>query len=84
MGSLIFADLAAVFIEGDIPHPMDSVFDGPMMAIEGKQLGGVCLLLGEAGNTIDGLGAKGLSVKVGDAAFQAEDLGGIGEVGVAD
>ncbi len=84
MRSGLFAHLAAVFIEGDITDPVDSVFDGPMMAVEGKQAGWICLLRAETGDSVDHLVAWVLAVEIGNGAFQAEDLGLIGKVAVSD
>lgn len=54
LGASKLADLATIFIEGDITDPVESVFNGPMAAVEGEDAGGICLSGGEAGNAEDG------------------------------
>ena len=56
-----FSDLAAVLVEGDIAHPVQAVFDAPMVPMEGQQP--VCpgLLRGEVGEAEDLLGVSGRS-----------------------
>ena len=84
MGSCLLAYLATVFIEGHIAHPVDSVLDGPMITVEGKDTVWISHLWAEAGNSVDRHEARVLPVQIGDGAFEAEDLGGIGELGVSD
>lgn len=32
LGSLVFADRARIFVEGDIQDPLQIIFDGPVLA----------------------------------------------------
>lgn len=84
MRPCFFAHPAPIFIEGNIAHPVDSIFDRPVVAVEGKQPGGVRLLWGETGDSVNHLATLVLSVEIGDGAFQAKDLGQIGELAVSD
>jgi len=44
LGTGSFSDAAAVFIEGDIPHPVQAIFDAPMTATQIQQTGRIGLL----------------------------------------
>ena len=44
------ADLAAVFVEGDVANVMELVLDTPMASDDGEQSGGVRLIGGQAGD----------------------------------
>ena len=47
-----FGDLAGVFVEGDIPHVVRTVFDAPVAAPPGEQLSRIRLV---SWNTADGV-----------------------------
>ncbi len=78
------ADLAAVLIEGHIAHPVEPVLDRPVGAVEGEQPGGIRGGGREAGDPVGHLRTRVLPVEIGRVAFEAEDLGRIGEREVAD
>jgi len=52
LGGSAGSDLAAVLVEGNIPHPVQAVLDAPVSSHEVQQLRGRCLLRGEAGDEI--------------------------------
>jgi hypothetical protein len=72
--------VAAVFIEGDIAHPVQAIFDGPMTATQVQQTGWIGLLGAEAGDGVDGFAALFFFEDFGDIALDAQDLADIGEV----
>lgn len=76
-------NLRTVFVEGDIPHPMVSVFNLPMAPIQLQQA--LRLRLGgrETGDQISGfpLGFPGLQVF--REAFDDGDLAAVGEIDLA-
>jgi hypothetical protein len=49
--------LGSVFVEGGVADVVFAVLYAPVSAVEGEDVGGVCLVGGEAGDAIDGLGA---------------------------
>jgi len=51
------SDLGSVFVEGGVADVVFAVLYSPVSAVEGEDVGGVCLAGGEAGDAIDGLGA---------------------------
>jgi len=77
-----FSDLAAVLVEGDIAHPVQAVFDAPMVPIEGQQP--VCpgLLRGEVGEAEDLLGMCLAGFEAGHLPLDAADLADAGKVEV--
>ncbi len=79
MGPGMFADAAAIFIEGPIADPMQAVFNGPMAAIEREQAGWVRFLRTQAGDAIDGFGAGFPGDELGGVALDAKDLSGVGK-----
>ncbi len=80
--AMALADLAAVLIESDIAHPVEAVFDAPMVSIEGQQP--VCpgLLWSEVGETEDLLGAYLAGLEPGHLPLDAADLADVGKVEV--
>jgi len=78
------ADLGAIFIEGDVPHPVEAVLDRPVGADEREEPGRRGLGRGEAGHPVHGLAVRRARRALGDGAMQTEDLAdvGKGEVGV--
>jgi hypothetical protein len=76
--SVAAADLATVFAVGNVANPMQPVFDVPMSAPAGEQLGGVGPLVRDAGDGelhFDG------SLAVADRGpFQAADLSQAGPI----
>ncbi len=54
LGRMARANLAAIFIEGDVAHPMQAVLDTPMAPPKGGQAGGVGLIRVEAREGIPG------------------------------
>ena len=44
-----FADLAAIFIKGDIPNPVEAIFNRPVIAVEGEQAGRASVFRSQAG-----------------------------------
>ena len=78
-----FANAAAVLVEGDVAHPVQAVFDGPMRTAQIQQAGRVGLLGGEAGDAVDGFGVLFLGEDLGGLALDTEDLADVGEVQVA-
>jgi hypothetical protein len=83
LGAGAFANAAAVFIEGDVAHPVQAVFDGPMSTAQIQQAGRVGLLGGEAGDAVDGFVAVFLAEDFSGIALDTEDLADVGEVQIA-
>jgi hypothetical protein len=83
LGARAFANAAAVFIEGDVAHPVQAVFDGPMSTAQIQQAGRVGLLGGEAGDAVDGFGAPLFAEQLSGIALDTEDLADVGEVQIA-
>ncbi len=54
LGRMARANLAAIFIEGDVAHPMQAVLDAPMAPPKGGQAGGVGLIRVETRERIPG------------------------------
>ncbi|HSL09596.1 MAG TPA: hypothetical protein VK887_16700 [Pseudonocardiaceae bacterium] len=80
------ADLGSVFVEGDVADMVLTVFDGPMSAVEGEDVGGVGLAGGEAGDAVHGLVAfaQWVAVQVRHLAGDLPCLVDAGEVQVRD
>ena len=78
----MLANPRAVLIKGHIPHPMDLVFDRPMIAVVLKQPCRAGFLWGKAGDTIDALRMEFFPRQIGCMAMDAENLCEIGEIGV--
>ena len=76
------ADLGAVFIEGDVPHPVEAVLDRPVGADEREEPGRGRLGGRQAGHAVDGLAPRRARRALRDGAGQAEDLADVGEVKV--
>ena len=76
-------DLGAVFVEGDIPHPVQAVLDGPVGADEGEEPGRRGLGRREAGHPVDGLAAGRARREEGGGPAEAEDLADVGKGEVA-
>ncbi len=68
-----------IFIKSNIPDVMKAVFDSPMTANQLQQANRIGFLRSQAGNAIDGFAALFASDHFGGMAFDAEDLGGMGE-----
>jgi len=76
-------DLGAVLVEGDVPHPVEPVLDGPMGADEREEARRRGLGRREARDPVDGLGARGARREDRRGAAQAEDLSDVGEGEIA-
>lgn len=83
LSSRSFADLAAIFIKGDIANPVAAIFNRPMIPIQGEQAGRTGLVRHQAGQAIDGFAAEFPGDQFGDVALEAEHLGHIREGEVA-
>ena len=79
LSSRSFADLAAIFIKGDIPNPVEAIFNRPMIPAQRDQAGRAGLLGSETGQAIDGFAAAFAGDDFGDVALDAENLGRIRE-----
>lgn len=79
-------DLGSVFVEGDVADMVLAVFDGPMAAVDGEDVGGVGLAGGEAGDAVHGLVAlaQWVAVQVKHLAGDLPCLVDAGEVQVRD
>src|SRR5690606_24787079 len=53
---------------------MAAVLDGPVVAIEGQDAGGVCGVGSVAGDTVDELGGGFAAFLIGDVTFDEKDL----------
>jgi hypothetical protein len=80
--SVANSDLRAVLIEGDIPDPVQSVFNGPMATDQLEEANGVRLLRGEAGDAVDDFVVLFVGEGVGDVAINTKDLGDMGEADI--
>ena len=76
---LAAADGAAIFTQGDIAAPVQTIFDLPVLTDEMEQTRGRCDLRGKAGDAIDSLGGGALAA--GNASLQLKDLGDIRPLG---
>lgn len=76
----MFAHPRAIFIEGDIAHPMEPVFDRPMAPAQFEQPLGSGLVGFKTGDAIDRFGAEFLTDYFGDIAPDGKDLCGMREV----
>jgi hypothetical protein len=71
------ADLAAVFVEGDVPDVVGLVLDAPMAPREGEEVGRIGLIGGQAGDA-DGHFRLDLAGGLADAAaLEAVELPGV-------
>jgi hypothetical protein len=79
-------DLGSVFVEGDVADVVFAVFDSPVSAVEGEDVGGVGLEGGEAGDAVHGLVARAqwVAVQVEHLAGDRPGLVDAGEVQVRD
>ena len=80
--AVAFADTTMVLAPCDITWPMDAIFDAPVAAPPGQQLGCVGLVSRHAGNRIDDF--RGLPIPTLRGAFQAADLRHARPVQMAD
>lgn len=55
LGAVASADLRAILIEGDVTHPVQTVFNLPLTAVELQQIGRRGFLFGEARHPVDHL-----------------------------
>ena len=62
-GSGVGADLAAVFVVGDVADPVQAVFYGPVAADPGGEFGCGGLLGGQAGDHVDDFGGPLLGIQ---------------------
>ena len=83
LGTVAFAHLRSVLVEGDVAHPVKAVFDGPVAPGEFEELGRGGFLGASRGNAADhfvmGLGGGAFVTD----PFDLEDLGAVGERDVA-
>lgn len=75
-------DTRAVLAEGHVADIMGAVLDAPVAAVELQQAVRVSLLRRQTGHEEDGLVALLTGFELGDFAFDATDLGDIGEVDI--
>jgi len=73
LGAVALADLAAVFVEGDVADIMDFVFDGPVPANVLEEQGRAVEFCGEAADSIRDFVFRIVAAKVGGVALNAED-----------
>ena len=73
---------AAVFIEGHIANPMQTVFDGPVAATQPQQPLRISDCAGEAGDTIHRFRASFLADHVRGFPLQDEDLGSMRKMNI--
>lgn len=78
------AYLGAVFVVGDVAHVVRSILDAPVAAGVRGEVGWVGLLVGQAGDAVDGLLRAGQAAGVADVAVDAEGLVDTGEVQACD
>ncbi len=78
-----FADLAAIFIKGDIPNPVEAIFNRPMIPVQREQAGRAGFWGSETGQAIDGFAAEFPGDDFGDVALDAEHLGRMREGEIA-
>lgn len=74
------ADLGAVFVVGDVSHPVDLVLDGPVSADPRGKLGWFGLVDVKVGDGVDGLGGEAFRLVEASAAADLQRLGGVREV----
>jgi hypothetical protein len=79
LGAVPGADLAAVLVEGDVPHPVRPVPDLPLAADQRCQAGGIGPGSVRAGDAVADLGAQGATGKVGGVPRQHQHLRRMGE-----
>ena len=73
------ADLGAVLIERDIPHPVEAILNGPVGADERQEVGRGGLGRREARDAVDGLAAVRPRRELLHLALETEDLPDMGE-----
>lgn len=81
-GAIAGSDLGAVFVEGYVADPMESVFDTPLASVEPEDSLGGSLRRGEAGNTIDCLGGFLVFPEMSHGPPYAKDLAHVRELQV--
>jgi len=79
LGSITFANTAAIFVKGDIAHPVQAVLDGPMSSSQFKNAFRTSLLRGERCDTVDDFVANFSSGNFFGVAFYTKDLSDIGK-----
>ena len=83
VGSVAGAQLVAVLIEGDVPHPVQAVLDAPVALDPGGDLVGLGGQHGQGADQVHhltGLPASPLTVGPGARTPHLQDLGDVGEV----
>jgi hypothetical protein len=70
-------------VEGDVPHPVNLVFYGPVGSLVVVEVSGACEVGGQAGDAEGDLLPGPGSVEAAGVAARAEDLSRAGEEGVA-
>ena len=81
-GTVAGSDLAAVLVEGDIPHPVASVLDAPVATVDGQQARWISLLWLEARDQVGDLTGRLAALNVSDIPLYLGDLAAVGEVKV--
>lgn len=74
LGAVAFADLTAVLVKGDVPDPVQAVFDCPMATGQIQYAHGICTIRGETGNPVDGFGVLFVVDQFCDVALDAKAL----------
>jgi hypothetical protein len=74
--------LGAVLVVGDVAYVVCAVFDAPVAADVGRDVGGIGLVGGQAGDAVDGLGGAVQAADDVPAALDAPGLVDTGEVEV--
>lgn len=74
LGSVAFSDLTTVLVKGDVPDPMQAVFDCPMTPGQIQYALRIGLIMGKAGNPIDGFDVLFAVDQCCDVALDAKTL----------
>ncbi len=83
LGPGSFSNLGAIFVEGDIPYPVQAILDPPVAPVESEKPAGRSLRRTQARYTEDHLVAHGGAVELRGDSFDPKDLLGVREVQVA-
>jgi hypothetical protein len=78
-GSVAGPGLGSVFVVGDVSDIVDPVFDAPVAAGEVVEVGGACVVGGDAGEVVGGFGGDGDVVEGAAFSVDPDDLSGVGE-----
>ena len=80
MSSSAAAHTAAVFVKSHIANPVETVFNGPVVAAQSKHTFRICVFGFQTGDTINRFGTEFLGHDFCGLAMDSKDLGGVRKI----